>query len=276
MKVEIIGPRAVVATCLLLTALSVVLRLHLNESWGVRFSGDCRFLVVGVWDKKAYLYSTETWKQVGFMQRNDRVYSVSISHNADRIAVAGRDCMAVVYERTNLHEPIFTAEYPSFIYSVALSSSGRFLALGGVAKDVWLFDVDQRMELFRFRQDHVTWSVDFSSDERALCMGGESTCMDLWNIEDVAQSQRAKRILRMDRSDLVHSVRFGGSALGFCSGSTACLYGLGGDNAYGWEDRPGYEVAASMLSHPEGLQYMLSTWPALSNATNPQSESWQS
>ena len=38
-----------------------------------------------------------SWAEVATLQRQDRVYSVSLSHAGDRVAVGGRDKMAVVY-----------------------------------------------------------------------------------------------------------------------------------------------------------------------------------
>ena len=67
----------------------------------------------------------------------------------------------------------------------------------------------------------------------------------------------------------MHCVRFGGTALAFCSGSEAALYGSGRSNAFGWEDRPGFDVASSMLEDPVGLEIALETWPTLANCTNP-------
>ena len=42
-----------------------------------------------------------TAREIATLKRQDRVYSVSLSHAGDRVAVGGRDKMAVVYALSN-------------------------------------------------------------------------------------------------------------------------------------------------------------------------------
>ena len=84
-------------------------------TWGLAFSGNSRTLAIGHWDAYAYVVDVTSWTEIATLKRQDRVYSVSLSHAGDRVAVGGRDKMAVVY----------SARVPFFFLSTLCSSFFR-------------------------------------------------------------------------------------------------------------------------------------------------------
>ena len=87
-------------------------------TWGLAFSGNSRTLAIGHWDAYAYVVDVTSWTEIATLKRQDRVYSVSLSHAGDRVAVGGRDKMAVVYSvRVSFFflSTLFSSSFHSFV-----------------------------------------------------------------------------------------------------------------------------------------------------------------
>ena len=241
-------------------------------TWGLAFSGDSTMLAIGRWDAHAYLVDVNSWTIVANIKRGDRVYSVSLDHLGQRVAVAGRDREAVVYSiapggqaDARSVDSIFSVTHNAFVYAVALSTDGKHMAVGCVDSVVCTYSVNMKTLTNRIFYGGLVQSVAFSSDAKSLAIGGDEKSVDVWSLVD---KDKPSRVLALPRQGSVASVAFSDTSLCFVAGSLATVYGMGGGECE-WQDRPAFEVIADMINHPSALTTTLKRHPFVLNVTNP-------
>ena len=157
-------------------------------TWGLSFSGDGGVLAIGKWNSYVYLLDTTNWEMLSTIKRGGRVYSVSLDHYGQRIAVGGRDKMAVVYSvdapgqrraSRKMTQLLFSETRPSFIHAVALTRDGKHVCAGSVDNNVCIYNVDAQRLLHKINHSGAVTSISFSPDAQHLVIGGESKSVRL-------------------------------------------------------------------------------------------------
>jgi len=247
-----------------------------------------RRLAVGDWCGVVSVFDIESKEILYSTKLEDRIFSVSFSRCGDFMAVGCRDGKAQVHcisgsERFVLQPEnsapspkklAFTARFSAIglvaewelddrVYSVALSPCGRFLAAGGVMKDVHVFDLRTKEQCARLQSTMITNYVTFTLDGRFLAYGGDDKTLHIFSIEPYEE------VLQLPQDDTVTSISFskwGVMALGV--GAKLQLYGQGRLH-HGVGDEPSFRLAKSLLASPPALEAMLRTHPSVANRVNP-------
>ena len=198
-------------------------------TWGLAFAGNSATLAIGRWDKHAYVVDTETWSLVGTVKRADRVYCVALDHLGQRLAVGGRDRIAIVYSLTQeaRRNPgqiatVFSVELEAFIYAISISEDGRKLAVG-FNNTVRCYAINNKCMTYQVVHGGRVQSIAYSRDATHLAIGGEHSSVDVWKLDD-----RPEHVLVLPRNGSVSSVAFSAVSLAFASGSLATIYGTAG------------------------------------------------
>eukprot|EP00966_Prymnesium_polylepis_P140926 3254531-Prymnesium_polylepis.1 len=107
--------------------------------WSMAWSQNGNYAVVGCWNRSVYLYSTR--KQAKSLWRFTSTSKAAAAKAKSAAAAAGEEGHAAV----NLMEVAEVCRSDR-VYAVALSETGRFIAVGGRDKAVALYDAKRRIK----------------------------------------------------------------------------------------------------------------------------------
>ena len=255
--------------------------------WSAQFSADGSKLAVGCWNTKVHVFLTDDMclaarENADGEHKEDR----GVSYPMDLVPIA---------------EPAPRREYTrgDRVYSVALSRSGRKLAVGGRDKMVVVYDTEseETAMLFSVLYDDFVYCVSVS--ETKVALGGVAKTVKLYDIETgkkeftseskdvvwcvaLCEQSRYLAIAGADRQAVLHDLSAtpaqivlhfptpsliqavclsNEGTVAFASGKSASIYGRGTH----WSERPGLNFACSLLDKPEALNRILVSHPSVMN-----------
>ena len=221
---------------------------------------------VASWNGSASVYTLsdedDRWHQTTVMQRSDRVYCVSLSHDGSLVVVGGRDSMIGLYETRKGRERwrVCTTEY---VYVCKLSQevapeAPRFCVYGGPDKVLTILSASTGSALHRISMDGTIWSIALGKGDALgyAAVSGESNSVRIIELES------AREILPLPRAPLkndgnhgddeqtpVLSVVLTSSTVCYTQGNACVRYG-GDISTYGWRDMPSYRALSILLREP--------------------------
>lgn len=192
------------------------------------FSNDGNQLMVLTTDAFR-TYTISDPRSLVYAGHQGKIWSAALSHDRTRLATAGFDSTARIWDLEGRRPAIVLHHDGSDVYSAVFSSDDRFLATAGNDGTARLWDSTSG-ELLRVFSGHAVWAygLAFSPDGRWLATGDKSGALRVWSLESAAPA----RVLdpgcpsRMQRLDLIKfssdGRRLAAQACG-CGGGT-CVF----------------------------------------------------
>jgi hypothetical protein len=242
-------------------------RLPLRFIWSAAFSGDGAKLAVGCWNAKAHVFLMD-----------------DVLLHAGQVALGGAGARE---DLVPVPEPSPQREYVRLdrVYSVAISHSGRLLAVGGRDKQVAVYNTESEREEVVFASTFEDFVYCVSLTETMVAFGGVAkgaTVFDIvnhrkvfsceagdavWSVALCAESRYlavagadrravlydlqarpAVQVMHFPQPSVVDAVCFSAAGtLAWGSGKFAAVYGRGTS----WSKRPGINFVSSLLDDSE-------------------------
>jgi len=264
--------------------------------WGldIKENKDSYLIVVGSWDHNAYLCSFQKnplkKQRCLVFPQGDRVFDVAISRDSTLMLVGGRDMKTRLYDlqqiferdmKTGMHDlqqslndtpdiiPMdkchCSFEDPDIIYCVAISKNKKYIAYGGIHKQVTVYMLGQHKGtdspklVQRWQHQHTLHRIKFVDDNHLVAIS-EDGCCALYRIDE---SKLAVRLMLDGTGNSVACTANENNILAVAHGFSVTIYGE--EFGYGVFDRPSFEVAKTLLKDPVALKIALDAHPTLTN-----------
>jgi len=250
----------------------------------IKMDEESYIIAVGHWNNGANIYSFKkadigspvTPKPIIWnFQQKDRVYDVALCDNGSIFVVGGRDKSVKLYDMTVLLEKntlkevkdddaFAKLEDSDKVYSVAISSDGRHIAYGGVAKNLNVKLLGKHEKTFCIPKHVLTYPhksiiqrIEFVGNTHVAAISEDGRC----SIHSV-DSKMTTLQLRVKGTG--NSLSFSSSnLLAIAHGHSVSVYG--NSFGYGPMDRPSINLAKSLMEDPESLEIALVAHPSLTN-----------
>jgi WD40 repeat protein len=178
--------------------LLLTLKGHTDRIWSLAFSPDGKRLVTGSLDSTAKVWDANNGTALRTLSgHRDMILSVAFSPNGKLVATASADHTAMLWDvdlgqrdtgGRNVTAPLQELRgHSNFVYAVAFSPDGKFLATGSADHTAKIWQVDSGKELGTFggsKQDDndiEVRSVCFSPDGQRLATAGTDGAVRIWN-----------------------------------------------------------------------------------------------
>jgi len=132
------------------------------------------------------LYSTCTKEIIGCFDNghNKQVLSIDISDDSLLLVSGGRDSLLILWDLIN-QKQLRSLRYEGIITTVSFSPDNRYIAIGGSADKVFVYDINKHEVLYIF-SDHTNdiTSVSFSPDGRYLATSGGDKLIYIYSVQN--------------------------------------------------------------------------------------------
>jgi WD40 repeat protein len=152
----------------------------------------------------ANVWTTTASSEISRMEGEPR--AAAFAPDGKFIVTGGLDSQARVFTFPDGRLLTTPPKLPSNINSIAISSSGRYLAAAGhFVTDVWKNWQQTPERVSRLEHKHVINAVAFSPDERYVATGGIDKVLVVW---EGWQSATPRPIARIAHENTIHSIAF--------------------------------------------------------------------
>jgi WD40 repeat protein len=146
------------------------------------FSPDSRFLVTAETGSETRLWRTDNWSSQVLCQPVPRTWGIGFSGDSRRVAISEHEGPIRVFDLTQGPLQNLEVTAGNTAYSVALSSSGSYLATGHQDDLIRIWSVETGEQIASL-EGHIQGpsSLSFSPDDRTLASSNFAT-VKLWNV----------------------------------------------------------------------------------------------
>jgi hypothetical protein len=246
-------------------------RSPLTFIWAIDISDDGKRLAAGSWNSEIRVWSTGSWRPLcPVLERSDRIYSVKLSHDGGLMVSGDRSQTAALWEvgdlKTRATTLLWEIHFPNRIYSVDLSQDNKFVALGGLHKEIWILEtsskrVVQRLDIDSALNEGATL-LSFSLDGRALAAGHDTT-LSVWKMQS---NDYYEPFLVLARKHPITSCCFSEDVLAASVGAKVLIYGEPDILGPSFRERPDFEVLSEFLENTAATKTVLSAFPSIANS----------
>lgn len=167
--------------------INTTLGYHTESINAIDFSPDGKTLVSGSDDFTFKLWDVENKRHITTLRHitdfsQSQIKAVAFSPDGQQIATAG---LHLKFWDIHTFREITTIRHDAWIFSLAFSMDGEFLAIGDTSGEITLRNLKTRQELTEFRgdADHIT-SLKFSPDNQTLASAGLNRGVMLWKVSN--------------------------------------------------------------------------------------------
>ena len=154
----------------------------LRDVMSVAFSPDGKFLAVGLYYSRAFIYNLEIGQEVSSFKPTGYLKSVAFSPDGKFLAVGSNNSKAFIYNLETGRE-VSSFKSGDDVNSVAFSPDGKFLAVGSEDKKAYIYNLETSREVSSFKSAGDVNSVAFSPDGKFLAVGSEDKKAYIYNLE---------------------------------------------------------------------------------------------
>ncbi|MYI93235.1 T9SS type A sorting domain-containing protein [Candidatus Poribacteria bacterium] len=164
-----------------------ILGNHTKTINAIAFSPDGKKLVSGSDDYTIKLWDIEKQSQIVTLRHvtdfaQSQIKKVSFSPNGQMFATAGYH---VKLWDIHTYRELMTFRHNKWVFALAFSHDGRFLAIGDASGKVRIRNVQNRMEVANFQADaDLISALQFSPDNQILASAGYNSGVKLWRLSN--------------------------------------------------------------------------------------------
>jgi WD40 repeat protein len=150
---------------------------------GASFSTESKYLVTAA-ASDVRVWQTDDWTSKLLCHEVEGVIAIGYSGDSQRVAITGQQALVRVFDLEPKPREIVLENdgLSRAFYSVALSGSGRWLAVGTQDNAVHVWDLDAKKRITTLH-GHIqgVWNLSFSPDGRTLASSSGDSVV-LWNV----------------------------------------------------------------------------------------------
>ncbi len=160
---------------------------HADTINAVAFSPDGQRLATGGDDHVFKLWDIPLKQHIATLEHivdrsRSQVKAIAFSPDDKRLATAGVD---VKLWDVRTREEITTLQHGRWVFALAFSPDGQFLATGDETGQVNVWDVQSRQIIVQFKGDSKSvYTIKFSPDGKVLAGAGYDGNVELWEVEN--------------------------------------------------------------------------------------------
>lgn len=164
-----------------------ILGNHTKTINAIAFSPDGKKLVSGSDDYTIKLWDIEKQSQIVTLRHvtdfaQSQIKEVSFSPNGQMFATAGYH---VKLWDIHTYRELMTFRHDKWVFALAFSHDGRFLAIGDASGKVRIRNVQNRLEVANFQADaDLISALQFSPDNQILASAGYNSGVKLWRLSN--------------------------------------------------------------------------------------------
>lgn len=168
----------------------------------VRVTSDDKLVAASFGNGDIRLYDLPTRTEVfHFGAAHDSgVWGMALSPNDKRLASAGKDTYANVYD-LGTRKKVHTLKHPGEVNGIVFSPDSKYLATGCLDSRVRIFDATtgERLGMFKAHDRGTITDLQFTSDAKLLATSGADGTVRLWDVSDL-KNPSEKRVLKAHTS----------------------------------------------------------------------------
>jgi hypothetical protein len=168
------------------------------------YSPDGKTLAVTTRSGKLSLIDTASYKEKT-VQKMGPIYAVAFSPDSKFVAFGGEERIVYQRELSTAKEEVITKDQPFWITTVSYSPDGEMIAFGDESCDVWLFDRDEKKNLFHSKHHVECWlsGIAWTPDSNVFLFGCKPNTYDgsprIHTPNHAHEANNASEVVKLDQ-----------------------------------------------------------------------------